>query len=130
MARWRTDISEQSSVEWRISWNHMDYGDANVPQRATTVDVEFQHHISLGDRNDLIWGLEYKDATAEMTPTPVFKVLPSRSDRRLGAIFTQDEITLVPDKLRFIDDVRTVTIHGNVSRSSPRAVCCGRRAQI
>src|SRR5580704_7667403 len=60
MARWQHDISEQSSVEWRISWDHMDYGDANVPQRATTVDVQFQHHVALGERNDLIWGLEYK----------------------------------------------------------------------
>jgi iron complex outermembrane receptor protein len=107
MARWQHDISEQSSVEGRISWSHMDYGDANVPQRATTVDAEFQHHILLGDRNDLIWGLEYKDATAEMTPTLVFKVLPSHSDRKLGAIFAQDEITLVPDKLRFVVGVRT-----------------------
>ncbi len=107
MARWQHDISEQSSVEWRISWDHMDYGDANVPQRATTVDVQFQHHVALGERNDLIWGLEYKGAVVEIAPTPDFLVTPQHSDRKLGAIFAEDDIALVPGKLHFIAGVRT-----------------------
>jgi iron complex outermembrane recepter protein len=107
MARWQHDISEQSSVEWRISWDHMDYGDANVPQRATTVDAQFQNRVALGDRNDLIWGLEYTGAVVEIPSTAVFLVTPQHSDRELGAIFAQDDIALVPDKLHFIAGVRT-----------------------
>jgi iron complex outermembrane receptor protein len=107
MARWHHDISEQSSVEWRISWDHMDYGDANVPQRATTMDAQFQHHVALGDRNDLIWGLEYKGATVDIPATASFAVLPAHSDRKLGAVFGEDDITLVPDKLHFIVGLRT-----------------------
>jgi iron complex outermembrane receptor protein len=107
MASWQHQLSEQSSVEWRISWDHMDYGDANVPQRTTTMDDQFQNRIALGDRNDLIWGLEYKAATAEMAPTLVFGVNPSHSQRKLGAVFAQDEITLVPEKLHFIVGART-----------------------
>jgi len=107
MARWQHQISEQASVEWRVSWDHMDYGDANVPQRATTVDAQFQNHVALGDRNDVIWGLEYKNATVEMAPTAVFAVTPSHSQRKLGAIFAEDEVTLVPDKLHFIAGLRT-----------------------
>jgi len=107
MARWQHEISEQSSVEWRISWDHMNYGDALVPQTASTIDAQFQHRISLGDRNDLIWGVEYKGAMVDMPPTPDFLVLPAHSDRKLGAVFAQDEFTLVPDKLHFIAGVRT-----------------------
>lgn len=107
MARWQHTISEDSSVEGRISWDYMNYGDANVPQRVSTVDAQFQHHILFGDRNDLIWGLEYKGAVADMAPTLDFHVLPVHSDRKLGAIFAEDELTLVPDKLHFIVGVRT-----------------------
>jgi iron complex outermembrane recepter protein len=107
MARWQHEISEQASVEWRISWDHMDYGDANVPQRATTVDLQFQNHLLLGERNDLIWGVEFKGAAAFMPATANFNVMPAHSDRELGAIFAQDEITLVPDKLHFVVGVRT-----------------------
>jgi iron complex outermembrane receptor protein len=107
MARWQHQISEQASVEWRISWDHMDYGDANVPQRDTSVDVQFQNHVSLGERNDLIWGLEYKGAVADITPTPAFHVTPSQSNRQLAALFGEDDITLVPDRLHFIVGVRT-----------------------
>jgi len=107
LARWQHQISEQSSVEWRVSWDHMDYGDANVPQHATTVDLQFQHHIALGDRNDVIWGVEYKGATVDIPQRPDFEVLPQHSDRELGAIFAEDDITLVPDKLHFIVGVRT-----------------------
>jgi iron complex outermembrane receptor protein len=107
MARWQHDISEQASVEWRISWDHMDYGDANVPQRSTTVDAQFQNHLLLGERNDLIWGLEYKGAAVDIPPTQNFQVLPAHSDRELGAIFAEDEITLVAEKLHFIAGLRT-----------------------
>jgi iron complex outermembrane receptor protein len=107
MARWQHEISEQSSIEWRISWDHMDYGDANVPQRATTVDAQFQNRVALGDRNDLIWGLEYTGAAVEIPSTAVFLVTPQHSDRNLGAIFGQDDIALVPDKLHFIAGART-----------------------
>jgi iron complex outermembrane receptor protein len=107
MARWQHEISEQSSVEWRISWDSMDYDDANVPQRATTVDAEFQNHILLGERNDLIWGLEYKGAMVDIPATSDFQVLPAHSDRKLGAIFAEDDFALLPDKLHFIAGVRT-----------------------
>jgi iron complex outermembrane recepter protein len=71
------------------------------------VDVQFQHHLALGDRNDVIWGLEYKGAAVDIEPTRVFEVLPEHSDRKLGALFAEDDITLVPGKLHFIAGVRT-----------------------
>ena len=107
MARWEHDISDRASVEWRISWDHMDYGDAYVPQRATTIAAEFQNHVLLGERNDLIWGLEYKGAVVDIPPTEDYQVVPVHSDRKLGAIFAEDDFALVPDRLHFIVGVRT-----------------------
>ena len=85
----------------------MDYGDANVPQRSTSVDAQFQHHVAVGAHNDVIWGLEYNGTVSDIPPTAVFQVLPSHADRKMGAIFAEDEITLIPDRLRFIAGVRT-----------------------
>ena len=130
MARWQHDISEQSSVEWRISWDHMDYGDANVPQRATTVDVQFQHHVALGERNDLIWGLEYKGAVVEIAPTPDFLVTPSipiessvRFSRRMTSRWFPANCTSSPG-------CAPVTTTQCGFRFSPPGVCCGLRTEI
>jgi iron complex outermembrane receptor protein len=106
MARWQHVISEQSSVEWRIAWDHMDYGDSNVPQRATTLDVQFQNHLLLGDRHDVIWGVEYKGEVADISATPAFYVAPEHSTRKLAALFGEDDVTLVADKLHFVAGVR------------------------
>jgi len=106
LAHWQHTLSEQTTIEGRISWDHMDYGDGNVPEHVSTVDAEFQEHTRLGDRNDLIWGLEYKGAIANLPPTVDFKVLPEHTARNLTAIFGQDEFTLMPGKLRFIAGAR------------------------
>jgi iron complex outermembrane receptor protein len=105
-AHWQHNISEQSSIEWRVSWDRMNYGGAYAPQREGSVDVQFQHHVFLGNRNDVVWGLEFRQATAYITATPNFYVLPAHSERDLASVFAEDQIALVPGKLQFIIGVR------------------------
>ena len=71
-----------------------------------TIDVDFQHQFPLGDRQKVIWGVEYRltdiffrgtdagfDQGFALGPDPTYV------QRNLFSAFLQDEIKIVPDRL-------------------------------
>ncbi len=71
-----------------------------------TIDVDFQHQFPLGDRQKVLWGLEYRLTDIAFRGTDVdfdqgFALGPNPSSvqRTLFSAFLQDEIKLVHDTL-------------------------------
>ncbi len=60
-----------------------------------TDDAEFQYQFTAGQRQQVIWGLEYR-ATQEVNEGLFVQFLPSHLDQSLYSGFLQDQITLVP----------------------------------
>ena len=59
-----------------------------------TLDLDVQHRFRLGERHDLIWGVNYRVSSDNISPTAVmFMNNSSRRMRYLG-LFAQDEIGL------------------------------------
>ena len=59
-----------------------------------TFDLDMQHRFHLGDRQDLIWGGNYRVSSDTISPSPVMSMNnPSRRMSYLG-LFAQDEIGL------------------------------------
>ena len=42
-----------------------------------TVDLDFQHHIALGSRNDVVWGMGARSSTANMASGYAFTIVPN-----------------------------------------------------
>jgi iron complex outermembrane receptor protein len=72
--------------------------------------VNFQQHVALGGRQEIIWGLDYREAfyrpgeVAPLSATPVLNsaVPLSPANEALYDVFAEDQITLIPDKLQLI----------------------------
>jgi iron complex outermembrane recepter protein len=64
--------------------------------------VELQHHLPLGagGRHDLVWGLGYRVSSDDVASTPVLAWVPDERSLDLFTFFAQDEISLIPDRLR------------------------------
>jgi iron complex outermembrane receptor protein len=60
-----------------------------------TYDLDFQHHISLGQRNQFTWGLGYRFTHDVVQNSPAVAFFPTTLDHNLFSGFAQDEITLV-----------------------------------
>jgi len=101
--RWQHVFSDNSSIETRVSWTHTHREDYYDPSASNKVDFDFQHHVAFG-RNDLIWGVNVRNATYTMLPggAPTYRVIPTDSSVDAYAGFFEDEFALMQDKLYFV----------------------------
>jgi iron complex outermembrane recepter protein len=102
LGRWTRRFSETSSLDLQIYW---DRTHRRVPtqfeEHRDTWDMELQHRLPFGGgRHDLVWGLGYRVSADDVESTPVLAWVPGERSLDLFTVFAQDEISLVPDRLR------------------------------
>jgi len=59
-----------------------------------TYDVDFQHHFSLGDRNQITWGAGYRFTHDQNDNSPTLAFYPAPLNQNLWSTFVQDQIKL------------------------------------
>jgi len=64
-----------------------------------TFDIDFQHHIVWGARQDIVWGLGYRLSSDEMDPTLRISATPESRRTQLFSSFAQDEIAILQDRI-------------------------------
>jgi iron complex outermembrane receptor protein len=105
-ARWQHVFSDTSSIEVRFSYDRMLRNDPQGAADINTLDYGFQHHVAVGSRNDIIWGFSVRQDDFRSTPTPALRLNPLSTNRDEVALFGEDEISLIPNKLSFIAGVQ------------------------
>jgi iron complex outermembrane receptor protein len=65
-------------------------------------DIEFHHRFALGQRQELIYGGEYRYWADDFGPGPLASMNPQRRDDYIVSGFIQDDFTLVPDRFHLI----------------------------
>jgi iron complex outermembrane recepter protein len=104
LGRWTRTLSERSDMALQVSYDRFDRDLFDLPERNNTIDVDFQHHAALGQRQDIVWGLGYRHSWSETdstSSTPV-QYNPKGEMHQLFSLFAQDEFTLIKDRLRLI----------------------------
>jgi len=70
-------------------------------QRRTTVDLDVQHRPRLSGVHDLVVGANYRFSGDDITTSGSFiQIDPQNRSVTLASVFINDEITLVPERLR------------------------------
>ncbi|HTV95214.1 MAG TPA: TonB-dependent receptor [Steroidobacteraceae bacterium] len=69
---------------------------ASLTDVLDTADVDFQHHLPLGERHQVIWGLGYRATHEVDEDASVVRFSPPVLDQALYSGFLQDEIMLAP----------------------------------
>lgn len=94
MARWThtTAGGSQTSVQsYFDTYRRTDFG---VPEIQRTVDLDFQDHVALDGRHDIVWGAGYRTYTSGLTPGYSVSFAPPKTTESLYSAFLQDEIRL------------------------------------
>lgn len=101
LGRWTRTLSETSHLSTQAYFDYFktDIGDQTESRR--TADIEVEYRFAVGTRHDLVWGAGYRFTTDKIADTPIINWEPESRDLNLYNTFVQDEITLVPDLLRF-----------------------------
>jgi iron complex outermembrane recepter protein len=96
---WNHVYSPRSDTSLQVSFDRDKRRDPQNPETRDTLDFDFQHHIALGGRQDVVWGLGYRYTTDLILGSLTVFENPASSAHQIFDGFFQDEIALVPNRL-------------------------------
>jgi iron complex outermembrane receptor protein len=99
LTRWNRTMSSRSDSSLQVYFDRTNRGDSTYELDLNTFDVDFQHHVNLGTRQDIVWGLGYRVTSDGTTPTLRIVFTPQDARTQLFSAFVQDEIALRPERL-------------------------------
>ena len=103
LARWTHTYDERSDWQLQTYFDQQQYLSPVLRQTENTFDTEFQHRFPIGERHELIWGLDYRQMHQNLNfdQFALGDFQPQRTTS-LFSMFVQDEISLVDDRLTFM----------------------------
>lgn len=100
LVRWTRQISNRSDLSLQFYYDRTHRAVAPVLAEDLSIyDLDFQHHVRFTDRNDLIWGLSYRQIHDDIHNNPLIAFLPAQVTRRRYSGFVQDELAVIKDRV-------------------------------
>jgi iron complex outermembrane receptor protein len=103
--RWQHTFRNESSLETRVSWEHTEHGLALLPVGYSSIESELLYHFSLGSRNDVTWGADYRTARYRSTNTTLVGLQPANAAVDSYDSFLEDQFAIARNTLYFIAGV-------------------------
>lgn len=105
-ARWERRSSATSRMALQAYYQYEDRRDPLYIADLDTFDLDFQHSFALSDRQEFVWGLGYRRNQDRFTDTILSQVRPQRLSTELWSAFIQNQVELIPDRLRLTGGVK------------------------
>lgn len=102
LGRWTHAISDRSDLALQLYYDQFRYDGAQGEYTQRTVDLDFQHHFPLGDRQEIVWGGGYRFLNDEIHDSRILTIDRETRNRNLFTAFVQDDFTLVPRRLHLV----------------------------
>jgi iron complex outermembrane receptor protein len=99
LTRWSHIFSSRFDTTLQFYFDRYDRDGPDLDESRDTFDVDFQNHIRLGVRQDLIWGAGYRHTADETIGTIDHAFIPANNASQLFNAFVQDQITLESDRV-------------------------------
>jgi iron complex outermembrane recepter protein len=106
--RWARAFSKRSDMALQVYFDRFNRQLFEFGSQVNTFDVDFQHHVAIGKRHDVVWGFGYRLVShhTESISSSSIHLRPEAKTVQLFSGFGQDEITLVKDRLRLIVGIK------------------------
>jgi len=96
---WNHTYTNGSDSNLEFSFDQHRRNDPLVPEVLNTFDLDFKHHLTVGPRQDFVWGLGYRETSDRFGGSLTATINPRSLSRQLFNSFVQDEIPVVPERL-------------------------------
>jgi len=100
LGRWTHTFSDTSELKVQLYYDRTERDAAIFTEQRDTVDLDAQHSFAWGERNHLTWGFGYRLTRDTLGQTPQISFVPPSDTLNLFSSFAQDEVTLLPDKVK------------------------------
>jgi iron complex outermembrane receptor protein len=99
-AEWKHELGSGSALEGRVNFSRTQRISDLVSFKYDVANAEVEHRLQLGAHHDLVYGVGYRYFYNTTDDSPANVVSPERRGFQLGNLFVQDEISVVPDRIR------------------------------
>ncbi|MEM7308097.1 MAG: TonB-dependent receptor [Planctomycetota bacterium] len=98
LSRYRRELDDGSSYSLQAYFDYTfrDYEDF-LRERRSTLDLDFQHNLPIGNDAQLIWGLGYRLIMSNLGSTPILSFAPEERNDQLFSTFAQAEVGLTDE---------------------------------
>jgi iron complex outermembrane receptor protein len=94
LARWNHTLANGSVMSLQVYYDYARRFAQGFPDSEKTLDLDFQHHVALGSRNDVVWGLGSRFIASNYGVGDSLTILPNHRFDRLYSAFLQDQLKL------------------------------------
>jgi iron complex outermembrane recepter protein len=101
---WDHTFSDGSSTQWSVVYQNTSRKDStgiSLGVTRDTLDMEFQHNLSLGSRQSVVWGMNFLHTSYDARNSLFGSLSPASAAHNRYGGFVQDEITLFPKRAYF-----------------------------
>jgi iron complex outermembrane receptor protein len=107
LARWTRQLAGGSEMTLQVyrdrTWRK--FVISHLSDELVTHDIDFQHHVALG-AHDVVWGFGYRRMDDRVQNGASLTFAPLDRELELASVFVQDDIVLIPDRLRLTAGAR------------------------
>jgi iron complex outermembrane recepter protein len=100
LGRWSHTLSKTSDVTLQM---YVDRTGRNMPgtfgEDVNMYDVDFQHHVRVAERHDIVWGFGYRFDHDNVANSALLAFLPAQVSQQWFSGFVQDEWPLAGNRL-------------------------------
>lgn len=94
LGRWTHSLAQGSEMSVQVYDDSVHRDDIGIHYSQNTVDLTLQHHVAIGSRNDVVWGVGARSATTDFGRGYSVALIPPRKTDRLFSTFVQDEVRI------------------------------------
>jgi iron complex outermembrane recepter protein len=100
LSRWRHVFAGASELDVRLYYDRTRRDEASFRETRDTADVDVQHRVRVGGRQELVWGAGYRISAGRTGGVETIAFVPADRTDHLITGFAQDEIALARGRLR------------------------------
>jgi iron complex outermembrane receptor protein len=94
LGRWNHTLADGSVTTLQVYYDGYRRVDRGLSETRNTLDFDFQHHLTIGSRQEIVWGLGYRTTSDNTTVGYAVQYDPPQFRDDLFSAFVQDDIRL------------------------------------
>jgi iron complex outermembrane receptor protein len=101
LVRWTRKFSDRSDLKVQTYFTNENRKGQIFGQNISIFDLDVQHRLPAGEAHDVVWGLNGRVMWDELDSTFLLSFNPEQDTNYFVNGFVQDQITLIPKRLKF-----------------------------
>lgn len=99
LMRWSKEVNEHESTAVKVYYDYTERDNYWLRLEHNTLDIDFQHNLSLINAHNLTWGGQYRYISDSIEGSFIMRPTKKNMDYHLFSLFVQDEWELIENEL-------------------------------